>query len=255
VAGASRGGINQLEEVGMGRIQWIRVLTLVIGLSLTACADGGIPTEPSRAAGPSFSSVKSDSAHARHEALKQALESRQREFQAMREASKDSLKVARAEWKAWKENWNEQYKTEKELWKRLHPGAKGGPDIQLLRCEPKPYEADAVIVGPAGGTLHVGPHELVIPKGALDHEELIVMEAPTSSLVDVRFQPEGLQFQRSAQLALSYKGCVVPTALDLLVAYLGQGNQILELPPSSDDRAGDKVEADIGHFSRYAVAW
>jgi len=239
----------------MRRIHWIRVLTLTIALSLTACADGRMPTDASPPAGPSFSTARSDSAHARHEALKQELEAREDEFRAMKEAAKDSLKVARAEWKAWQEDWKEQYKAEKEAWRRAHPGAKGGPDIQLLRCEPKSYEGDAAIIGPSGGTLHAGPHELLIPKGALDHEELIVMEAPTSSLVDVRFQPEGLQFLTPAQLTLSYKGCVVPTAFDLLVAYLGQGNQILELPPSSDFRSDDKVEADIGHFSRYAVAY
>jgi hypothetical protein len=136
-----------------------------------------------------------------------------------------------------------------------HPGEKGGPEIQFLRCEPRDYDADAAIIGPNGGTLHVGEHELVIPKGALAQEELIVAEAPTTSLVDVRFAPEGLHFATPAQLRLSYKGRVRPTQSDFLVAYLGQGNQVLELPPSFDDRPGDEVEADIGHFSRYAIVW
>jgi len=239
----------------MSRVQWIRVLTLTIALSLTACSDGHMPTEASPPAGPSFSTARSDSAHARHQALQQELQAREDEFRAMKEASKDSLRVARAEWKAWQQDWKEQYKAQREAWKRTHPGVKGGPETQLFRCEPKEYAGDAVIIGPAGGTVHAGPHELVIPKGAHDHEELIVMEAPTSSLVDVRFQPEGLHFQKPAQLTLSYHGCVAPTAFDLLVAYLGQGNQILELPPSSDVKIDDKVEADIGHFSRYAVAY
>jgi hypothetical protein len=30
---------------------------------------------------------------------------------------------------------------------------------------------------------------------------------------------------------------------------------VLELPPSVDERADDEVEADIGHFSRYAIVW
>jgi hypothetical protein len=71
----------------------------------------------------------------------------------------------------------------------------------------------------------------------------------------VRFEPHGLQFQRPAELKLSYKGCVRPTATDLLVAYLGQGNQVLELPPSRDLRVDDEVDADIDHFSRYAIAY
>jgi hypothetical protein len=239
----------------MSRIYWIRGLTLAIALSLSACTDSHIPTEASPPAGLSLRSAASDAAHARHEALKQELEARKDEFRAMKEATKDSLKVAKAEWKAWKEDWKEQAKVAREAWKREHPGAAWTPDIQLLRCEPKQYEGDAAIIGPSGGTLHAGPHELVIPKGALDHEELIVMEAPTSSLVDVRLQPEGLQFQKPAQLSLSYKSCVVPTIADLLVAYLGHGREVLELPPSSDYRSEDKVEADIGHFSRYAVAY
>jgi hypothetical protein len=105
------------------------------------------------------------------------------------------------------------------------------------------------------GTVHVGEHQLVIPKGALDHEELITMEAPTSSLVDVRFEPHGLQFSHQAELTLSYKSCVRPTTSDLLVAYLEHGTDVAELPPSVDHKGDGDVEALIGHFSRYAVAW
>jgi hypothetical protein len=72
--------------------------------------------------------------------------------------------------------------------------------------------------------------------------------------VDVRFAPEGIQFLKPAQLTLSYKGCVRPTSADLFVAYLDQG-KVLELPPSVDLRVDDEVEADIGHFSRYAIAY
>jgi len=239
----------------MSRIHWIRTLTLAIALSLTACADHGMPTEPSHPAGLSLRSAQSEAAHARHEALKQELEARKDEFKALKEASREGFRVAREEWKAWRQDWKEQAKVAKEAWKREHPGEAWSQETQLLRCEPKAYDADAAIIGPSGGTLHAGDHELVIPKGALDREELIVMEAPTSSLVDVRLQPHGLQFNSPAKLTLSYKSCVVPTIADLLVAYLGQGRQILELPPSSDHRSEDKVEADIGHFSRYAVAY
>jgi hypothetical protein len=238
----------------MTRKAMIRLLALSVGLVALGCSDAGSPTEPSNSLDPQFS-VASDSAHARHEALKQELEERKAYFKEQKEANKDALKAARAEWKAWKEDWKEQYKLQNRAWKREHPGEKGGPDVQLMRCEPRDYSADVAIIGPNGGTLHVGPHELVIPKGALDHEELITAEAPTSSLVDVRFQPEGLHFSADAQLKLSYKDCVRPTSADLFVAYLGQGNQILELPPSRDQKIDDDVEADIGHFSRYAIAY
>ena len=96
---------------------------------------------------------------------------------------------------------------------------------------------------------------MIVPKGALAREELIVAEAPTSSLVDVDFYPEGLQFAKSAKLTLSYKECLVPVDLDLRLAYVGWGLRILELPPSQDVKDESKVTGDIDHFSRYAVAY
>jgi hypothetical protein len=230
--------------------RWLAVLA---GLAVLGCSDATAPSEPSS----TFAAYSSEAsvASARHEELKRELERRKAEFKALKEASKESVKAAREEFKAWKKNWKEQYKLEKEAWKRDHPGEKGGPEIQLLRCEPQDYQADAAIIGPNGGTIHVGDHELVIPRGALLHEELIVAEARPSSMVDVEFQPHGLQFARSAQLTLSYKNCVRPTSAEFLVAYLGQGNQVLELPPAVDRKSDDEVDADIDHFSRYAVAW
>jgi hypothetical protein len=256
-AGSSSRGGPAGGRVPMTGKAMIRLLALSLGMVVLACSDAGMPAEPSNSLDPQLS-VASDSAHVRHDVLKQELENRKAYFKQQREANRDALRTARAEWRAWKENWKEQYKAEREAWKREHPGEKGGPDspdVELMRCEPRDYTADAAIIGPNGGTLHVGPHELVIPKGALDHEELIVAEAPTSSLVDVRFSPSGLQFLKPAQLKLSYHGCVRPTSADLLVAYLGWGNQILELPPSVDLRSDDEVEAEIGHFSRYAIAY
>lgn len=127
--------------------------------------------------------------------------------------------------------------------------------FDLLRCEPRPYDGDAAIVGPDGGTLHVGEHQLVIPKGALTREELIIAEAPTSTLVDVDFSPEGLTFERPAELTLSYKGCDVPSDIALVLAYVGAGHRILELPRSQDRRDSSKVVGEVGHFSQYAVAY
>jgi hypothetical protein len=232
----------------------MRLLALMSGLFVLACSDARTPVEPSNGSTPQFSAA-SDAAHARHEALKQELEERKAYIKALKDANKDELKAAREEWQDWKRDWKEQYKLEKESWRRAHPGEKGGPDVELLRCEPRPYDADVAIIGPNGGTLHMGAHELVIPKGALDREELITAEAPTTSLVNVRFGPEGLQFQTPAQLTLSYKGCVRPMSAEFLIAYLGQGNRILELLNSTDQKVDDKVEAGIDHFSRYAIAY
>lgn len=234
----------------------MRWLALAASLMVAACSDAGSPVEPSGTTDVQFGafSVQASATSARHEELKLAREEQKAYFKQMREANRNGLRAAKQEWKEWKADWKEQYKLQKEAWKRAHPGEKGGPEIQLLRCEPRDYEGTAEIIGPQGGTLKLGEHELVIPAGALTREELIVAEAPTSSLVDMRFAPHGLQFLKSAQLTLSYKGCIRPTSSDFMVAYV-QGSQILELPPSVDRRSDDEVEADIDHFSRYALAW
>src|SRR5690349_19783241 len=176
------------------------ILAVVVGLAV-GCSDSTSPTTPSEVT-PSFQVVDK----AQHERMKQE-----------RDEGKLALEVARAEWKAYRKQFKDAKKT-------------GGMLIDLLRCEPRPLEGDAEIIGPEGGTLHIGEHELLIPRGALSEEKLIVAEARTSSLVDVQFEPEGLQFQVPATLTLSYKGCDVPAGVDLMVAYLSVGNQIAELP-------------------------
>ncbi len=228
-------------------------MPLVPALAIIACSDADAPSAPSS---PQVSfSVVSDQAHARHEALKAEWEARKAYFREKKEENREALRAARADWMAWKKDWRAQYKLQKEAWRREHPGEKGGPEIQLLRCEPQDYVGDAAIIGPKGGTLHVGDHELVVPAGALREEVLISAESPTSSLVDVQLAPHGLQFEKPVKLRLSYEHCVRPTITDLLVVYLGQGNRLLELPPSVDDKNHKDVTADIDHFSRYAVAW
>jgi hypothetical protein len=214
----------------------VRNLILVVGAALAlACTDN--PTDPS--ASPSFGVAGQD--QTRHDQLKQLLQAEKDRIKQERENGKVAYEVARAEWKLYRD----QLKRAKKL---------GSTVTDLLRCEPRPLEADAAIIGAEGGMLQIGEHQLVIPRGALTEEQVIVGKAPTSSLVDVEFEPEGLQFQRPAQLTLSYKGCAVPTG-DLLVAYLGIGNRILELPVSHDYRSYSEVTGEIHHFSRYAVAY
>ena len=215
------------------------ILGVVAGLVI-ACSDG-LSSSYSPDAAVSFQSGQT-AAQERHEELKQQLEAEKARIKRQRESQKLEYQVARAEWKMYKD----RLKRAKKL---------GTSSIELLRCEPKPFDGDAAIIGPEGGTLHIGEHELVIPRGALTEEQLIVGQAPTSSLVDVEFQPEGLQFQRAATLNLSYKGCERPADVDLSLAYLGFGNRILELPPSEDHFSELEVSGQIHHFSRYAIAF
>jgi hypothetical protein len=221
----------------------LAILAVTIGLVFTACSEGGLPTNPSESQ-PSFSTADQGlTRQQRHDELKALLRGQQERIKQERELRKAGFQQVHAEWKAYRRDW-----------KRAGKGGANRP-FDLLRCEPRPYDADAAIIGPDGGTLHIGEHQLVIPKGALTREELIIAEAPTSSLVDVEFSPEGLTFGRPAELTLSYKGCDVPADIDLVLAYVGWGNRILELPPSQDRRDLLEVVGEVGHFSQYAVAY
>src|SRR3989475_6509592 len=74
----------------------------------------------------------------------------------------------------------------------------------LLKCSNLPYASTTQTVGSGGGSLSAGPHKLVIPPGALSQPTTITMIVPTGLGVNaVKFQPEGLQFQKSAALTMS----------------------------------------------------
>ena len=142
------------------------------------------------------------------------------------------------------------------------PAAATSPDLRLpilsglLACNPQPYARTVQVVGPGGGTIQVGGHSLVIPPGALLLPVTITAEAPSDAVASVRFQPEGLRFQRSATLTLDYSNCPAGR-LQILkhVAYTTDGLDILSLLLSRDNLLAMRVSADLQHFSRYAVAW
>ena len=127
----------------------------------------------------------------------------------------------------------------------------------LLKCSPLPAANATKTVGKSGGTIVVGPHSLYIPAGALDSTVTITANAPTGNVNLVKFQPEGLVFDKPATLTMSYANCsgltlglpkrIAHTTPDLLV--------ILEYLLSIDHPFARRVSAQLGHFSTYAVAW
>ena len=108
----------------------------------------------------------------------------------------------------------------------------------------------------AGGTLQVGPHLLWVPPGALDRNVTITATAPSSSTRSVEFSPEGLQFEESAWLTMSYSGCdLLGTLLPKRIAYTDDLLSILYYLLSFDSIWTRTVTGKVDHFSKYAVAW
>jgi hypothetical protein len=124
----------------------------------------------------------------------------------------------------------------------------------LLVCSSQPYEVEKKTIGSDGGTIKIGSHTLVIPRGALTKKTTITAEQIPGRTNSLRFSPEGLQFQKSAALTMSYKNCLVVLVKKSIV-YTDEKLKVLEVLRSLDLFGKKTVTAPIDHFSRYAVAY
>jgi hypothetical protein len=129
--------------------------------------------------------------------------------------------------------------------------------LGLLKCSDLPYASTTRTIGSGGGSISAGPHTLYIPPGALDQATAITMTLPTGRGVNsVRFQPEGLQFDRSASLTMSYANCnLFGKLLPKRIAYTDERLNILYYLLSLDNIFAKRVTGRVDHFSDYVVAW
>ncbi len=124
----------------------------------------------------------------------------------------------------------------------------------LLVCSSQPYDIENKTIGPDGGTINVGSHTLVIPRGALKKKTKITAEQISGRTNSLRFSPHGLKFEKPAALTMSYKNCLV-VLLKKSIVYTDEKLNILEVLRSLDLFGKKSVTAPIDHFSRYAIAY
>jgi hypothetical protein len=129
--------------------------------------------------------------------------------------------------------------------------------VGLLQCSQLPFDSETQTIGPAGGIITAGPHRLVIPSGALKQPTEITMSIRTGGGVNgVHFEPEGLQFDRSAALTMSYSNCdLLGRLLPKRIAYTTDALDIITYLLSFDNLFGKRVTGKLDHFSDYVVAW
>lgn len=129
-----------------------------------------------------------------------------------------------------------------------------GSLLGLLSCSPQDYERESRVIGRHGGTVRVGRHELVIPRGALKRDVRITAEQVRGDVNSVRFSPEGLKFEKPVKLTLNYSNCE-NNRKPKKVVYTDEQLKVLEILKSSDSRRSEEVTGEIDHFSRYVVAY
>jgi hypothetical protein len=124
----------------------------------------------------------------------------------------------------------------------------------LLVCSSQPYQIERETIGYEGGTIQVGTHSLVIPRGALRRQTTITAEQMPGQTNSIRFSPEGLQFEKPAALVMNYRNCLV-VLLKKKSVYTDEKLKVLEVLRSLDLFGSRTVTAPIDHFSRYAIAY
>jgi len=129
-----------------------------------------------------------------------------------------------------------------------------GNVTDLLLCSPQPYAEVTQTIGPDGGTIRVGSHTLVIPRGALASRTTITAEQVSGNTNSIRFSPEGLRFEKPAVLTMTYGNCAL-VLLQKKIVYTDEKLRVLEVLKTLDLFQRKQATAGIDHFSRYAVAY
>lgn len=128
----------------------------------------------------------------------------------------------------------------------------------LLQCSKLPQSSVKQTIGPAGGTMLIGPHVFVVPAGALAAPVVIAAKTGGDDKGNaVYFKPAGLVFLTPAYLTLSYANCnTLGLTVSKEVAYTTDISlEILYYLSSWDDLSAQQVTARVYHFSTFAVAW
>jgi hypothetical protein len=128
--------------------------------------------------------------------------------------------------------------------------------VGLLSCSALPPATGSKTIGSEGGTINVGPHSFVVPRGALSHPVTITATIEPEHVNHIQFKPEGLQFKKSASLTMSYANCnILNSLLPKHIAHVDEDLNILSLLLSVDNLLARKVTGQVDHFSDYAIAW
>lgn len=126
--------------------------------------------------------------------------------------------------------------------------------LGLVACNVTTTHTASQVIGPDGGLLRVGRHQLYVPPRALKQNVRISAVAPKGSYVQIHFEPQGLKFERKTALTMSYADCSVLSPLRLKIVYVNDNLEILEVLPTVTSVLTRSATAPVDHFSRYMLA-
>lgn len=109
-------------------------------------------------------------------------------------------------------------------------------------------------IGIGGGTISLCGNSLVIPAHSLLTTVKIKLVPVPGQPGAVQFYPEGLKFSPNAKPTLTLNTDGVPAGAKPYIVYTDDNGKVLEVQTTTGQTA-HSISAQIGHFSRYAVAW
>lgn len=109
-------------------------------------------------------------------------------------------------------------------------------------------------IGIDGGTISLCGNSLVIPAHSLSNLTHISLVPVAGHPGVVQFYPEGLQFSPTAKPTLTLNTDGAPNPATAFIVYTDDQGNVKEVEATTS-RTSHSVSAQIGHFSRYAVAW
>lgn len=145
-------------------------------------------------------------------------------------------------------------KSDLQLASDLELAVSKSPDNDLATiCQRDKNEigTSTALVGPAGGVLSRGNHQLLIPPGALNQTVKISFTLLASTYLECELKPYGLKLNTPARLLLSYNGACDGNLDEssLKVAYYNPQVQLGVLTPTAIDTKLNTVTVEIGRFA------
>lgn len=110
-------------------------------------------------------------------------------------------------------------------------------------------------IGPLGGVVTHGDHQLIVPAGALGATITISFSVPESDTLMFDLGPHGTQFNAPVTLVFEYDNANLTGVNEaaLRVGYYNENTGVWEPMPTTVDAANDVIISQTTHFSRYAI--
>lgn len=128
----------------------------------------------------------------------------------------------------------------------------------LLECPAETTTSTSSLIGPLGGVVSVGGHQLVIPPLAVLVPTEFTVTVPASQYVRVDITAgngEHYQFQKPVSITLSYARCTRSNIEkeNLRIFYVDDEDRILQDMGGTDDKDARTVTTGTDHLSGYII--